>query len=174
MSIQNKLIANLKRVEALEITAANERKDFERSLAVKVRRLWSVGRSVMRKQLGDERYRHLNARHYLSELDRFHAWVLIENPKIELRLPTTAHGKAEIVVSGESRWGDYSAYLLPLSILSKSDRDFAKDVRKRQAEAIQRYNDRELERAMEIVDRAEKKKAREARKLYIAKAAEMK
>lgn len=174
MTIQKKMIANLERVEVLEFTAESERKDFERSLAVKVLRLWGVGRSVVRKQLGDERFRHLNSRHGHSEVSRRHAWILIEDPKITLRLPKTSTGSAELCIEGTTRWGDYEPWLVPVSILSKSDRDFAKEVRKYQREATERYNKRELEMAMEVVDRETKRKAREDRKQYFANLSKVK
>lgn len=128
-------------------------RDFENTLRRKVLRLHSVGRSVLMKKLGSERFRRLNSNQRLVPIAHKYMWLLEPNPRIEFRMVQTKQGWSEVVVGN---------YLVPLSRFQIGDRDYAKEIRESLLTSVPQFEDREYAQAQETMARIEA--ARNSRK----------
>jgi hypothetical protein len=149
-------IENLsKKSQEAKIAAEDAQSKFEDCLWLKVMHLHSVGRSVLRKRLGDETFGRLNDLHIISPIPRNLAWLINPSPEISIRPPRGRQKNSELVVGN---------YLLPLSILSQSDRDFAKQIRTSLIKSVEDFENWEFERAQSIIERFKKSRDKKTSK----------
>lgn len=135
-----------KKKQEAQIASEIADQDFEAYLYSKVTHLRSVGRSVLLKRLGQERFRALNDRHVVSPVSRSLAWLINPSPRISIRAAQGRQTNSELVV------GDF---LLPIKLFQQSDRDFAKHVRKSLDESLIKFEEYEYEQAKRIIERIE-------------------
>jgi hypothetical protein len=149
-------IENLsKKSQEAKIAAEDAKSEFEDCLWLKVMHLHSVGRSVLRKKLGDETFGRLDDRHIISPIPRNLAWLINPSPEISIRPPRGRQKNSELVVGN---------YLLPLAILSQSDRDFAKQIRTSLINSVEYFENWEYKRALKVVEDFEKNREKKASK----------
>lgn len=147
-------IENLsKKSQEAKMAAEDAQSEFDDCLWFKVIHLHSVGRSVLRKRLGDETFRRLNDLHVMSPIPRNLAWLINPSPEISIRPPRGRQKNSELVVGN---------YLLPLSILSQSDRDFAKQIRTSLIKSVEDFENWEYKRAQSIIERFQKSRDKKA------------
>lgn len=140
-------IENLfKKSQEAQIAAQNADQEFDLCLHLKVMGLHAVGRSVLRKELGDDRFSRLSDRHIKSPVSRSLAWLLNPSPEISLRQARGRQTNSELIVGH---------FLLPIHILQQSDRDFAKQVRASLAKSLVEFEAWEYEQAQNTVERIE-------------------
>lgn len=145
-------IENLsKKSSEAKIAAEDAQSEFEDCLWLKVMHLHSVGRSVLRKELGDETFRRLNDLQVMSPISRKFAWLINPSPEISVRPPRGRQKNSELIVGN---------YLLPLSILCQSDRDFAKQIRTSLIKSVEDFENWEYKRAQSIIERFEKSRGK--------------
>lgn len=149
-------IENLsKKSQEAKTAAQDAQSEFEDCLWLKVMHLHSVGRSVLRKRLGDETFRRLDDRQVVSPIPRSLAWLIHPSPAISIREPRGRQKNSELLVGN---------YLLPLSILCQSDRDFAKQIRTSLVKSVEDFENWEYKRAQSVIQRFEKSRDKKASK----------
>lgn len=147
MNTVEKIESLSKKSKEAKIAAEDAQSEFEDCLWLKVMHLHSVGRSVLQKTLGYEAFRKLDERQSISPIARQFAWLIHPSPAISIREPKGRQKNSELVVGN---------FLLPISILSQSDRDFAKQIRTSLTKSVEDYENWEYKRALKIVEDFEK------------------
>lgn len=146
MNTVEKMEDLFKKKQEMQIASEIADQDFEAYLYTKVTRLHSVGRSVLRKKLGHERFQSLNDCHFISPVSRNLAWLINPSPQIAIRAAQGLQKNSEIAVGN---------YLRPIKFFQQSDRDFAKHVRKSLDESLIKFEEYEYERAKKTIERIE-------------------
>lgn len=146
MNTVEKLENLFKKSQEAQISAQNAEQDFDLCLHLKVMRLHAVGRSVLRKRLGDYRFSQLSDRHIKSPVSRSLAWLINPSPEVSLRSARGRQTNSELVVGH---------YLISIHLLQQSDRDFAKQVRASLAKSMVEFEAWEYEQAKRTVERIE-------------------
>jgi hypothetical protein len=166
MNTQELMLKNYRNMQSAAEIAKESREAFERLLKRKMLHLHSVGNSVLRKQLGSERYLSLKPGTAFSELSPYRSWLLVINPEVEFIPWKTNPQKASLTIRGLSSTGSHVAYSISASVLLQSDRDFAKQIRKDQYLAEEKLRTREIAWAKDILM---KEKAREMKNKRLSK-----
>lgn len=146
MNTVEKLENLFKKSQEAQIAAQNADQNFDLCLHLKVMSLHAVGRSVLRKRLGDDRFRQLNDQQRKSPVSRSLAWLLNPSPEVYLRAARGRQTNSELVVGH---------FLIPIHILQQSDRDFAKQVRESLAMSLIEFDTWEYEQAQNTIERIE-------------------
>lgn len=154
MNTVEKLENLFKKREEAQIAAENADQDFDLCLHLKVMSLHAVGRSVLRKRLGDDRFRRLDDRHIKSPVSRSLAWLINPSPEVSLRGARGRQTNSELVVG---------QYLISIHLLQQSDRDFAKQVRASLAKSMVEFETWEYEQAQNTIERIELRRNKKAK-----------
>lgn len=154
MNTVEKIESLSKKNQEAQIAAEAAKSNFEDQLWLKVMHLHSVGRSVLQKQMGDEAFRRLNDRHVISPIPRNLAWLINPSPEISIRPPQGRQTNSELIVGH---------FLLPITMLSQSDRDFAKKIRTSLVKSLEDFENWEFNQAQSTIERIKKSRAKKAR-----------
>lgn len=154
MNTVEKLENLFKKSQEAQIAAQNADQDFDLCLNLKVMSLHAVGRSVLRKRLGDDRFRRLDDRHIKSPISRSLAWLINPSPDVSLRPAKGRQTNSELIVGH---------YLISIHLLQLSDRDFAKQVRASLAKSIVEFETWEYDQAQSTIERIELRRKKQTK-----------
>ena len=149
MNTVEKLENLFKKSQEAQIAAQNADQDFDLCLHLKVMSLHAVGRSVLRKRLGDDRFRRLDDRHIKSPVSRSLAWLINPSPDVSLRQARGRRQNSELIIGH---------YAVSIYLLQQSDRDFAKQIRESLAKSIVEFETWEYEQAKNTIERIERRR----------------
>lgn len=149
MNTVEKLENLFKKSQEAQIAAQNADQDFDLCLHLKVMSLHAVGRSVLRKRLGDDRFRRLDDRHIKSPVSRSLAWLINPSPDVSLRQARGRQQNSELIIGH---------YAVSIYLLQQSDRDFAKQIRESLAKSIVEFETWEYEQAKNTIERIERRR----------------
>lgn len=149
MNTVEKLENLFKKSQEAQIAAQNADQDFDLCLHLKVMSLHAVGRSVLRKRLGDDRFRRLDDRHIKSPISRSLAWLINPSPAVSLRPARGRQTNSELIIGH---------YAVSIYLLQQSDRDFAKQIRESLAKSIVEFETWEYEQAKNTIERIERRR----------------